>query len=148
MYDNVNLKLNNRFIFLLFYLEDIMELTKSELEVMNVLWQANRPLSRSEILVLSTSKTWKDSSIHILLNGLLNKNAIKEAGYVRSGKTFGRLYAANISCQEYYAKNVFAGSSKEVLPMLFSALIQSDGISPELINELEDMLEKRKRELE
>ena len=125
-----------------------MELTKSELEVMNVLWQANRPLSRSEILVLSTSKTWKDSSIHILLNGLLNKNAIKEAGYVRSGKTFGRLYAANISCQEYYAKNVFAGSSKEVLPMLFSTLIQSDGISPELINELEDMLEKRKRELE
>ena len=133
---------------MLFYLEDIMELTKSELEVMNVLWQANRPLSRSEILALSTGKTWKDSSIHILLNGLLNKNAIKEAGYVRSGKTFGRLYAANISCQEYYAKNVFAGSSKEVLPMLFSALIQSDGISPELINELEDMLEKRKRELE
>lgn len=125
-----------------------MELTKSELEIMNVLWQANRPLSRSEILALSTGKTWKDSSIHILLNGLLNKNAIKEAGYVRSGKTFGRLYVANISCQEYYAKNVFAGSSKEVLPMLFSALIQSDGISPELINELEDMLEKRKRELE
>lgn len=148
MSDNVNSKSDNRFTFLLFYLEDIMELTKSELEVMNVLWQANRPLSRSEILTLSTSKTWKDSSIHILLNGLLNKNAIKEAGYVRSGKTFGRLYAANISCQEYYAKNVFAGSSKEVLPMLFSALIQSDGISPELINELEDMLEKRKRELE
>lgn len=148
MPDNVNSKSDNRFTFLLFYLEDIMELTKSELEVMNVLWQANRPLSRSEILTLSTSKTWKDSSIHILLNGLLNKNAIKEAGYVRSGKTFGRLYAANISCQEYYAKNVFAGSSKEVLPMLFSALIQSDGISPELINELEDMLEKRKRELE
>lgn len=148
MPDNVNSKSDNRFTFLLFYLEDIMELTKSELEVMNVLWQANRPLSRSEILTLSTSKTWKDSSIHILLNGLLNKNAIKEAGYVRSGKTFGRLYAANISCQEYYAKNVFAGSSKEVLPMLFSALIQSDGISPELINELKDMLEKRKRELE
>ena len=125
-----------------------MELTKSELEVMNVLWQANRPLSRSEILALSTGKTWKDSSIHILLNGLLNKIAIKEAGYVRSGKTFGRLYAANISCQEDYAKNGFAGSSKEVLPMLFSALIQSDGISPELIDELEDMLEKRKRELE
>lgn len=124
-----------------------MELTKSELEVMNVLWQANRPLSRSEILALSTGKTWKDSSIHILLNGLLNKNAIKEAGYVRSGKTFGRLYAANISCQEYYAKNVFAGS-KKVLPMLFSALIHSDGISPELISELEDMLEKRKKELE
>lgn len=125
-----------------------MELTKSELEVMNILWQANRPLSRSEILTLSVSKTWKDSSIHILLNGLLKKEAIKEAGYIRSGKTFGRLYAASVSCQEYYAKNVFADSSKEVLPMLFSALIQSDRISPELIEELEDMLEKRKQELD
>lgn len=125
-----------------------MELTKSELEVMNILWQANRPLSRSEILTLSINKTWKDSSIHILLNSLLKKDAIKEAGYVRSGKTFGRLYAASISCQEYYARHVFADSSKEVLPMLFSALIQSDRISPELIDELEDMLEKRKRELE
>ena len=125
-----------------------MELTKSELEVMNVLWQTSRPLSRNEILTLSTNKTWKDSSIHILLNGLLKKEVIKEAGYVRTGKTFWRLYAANISCKEYYAKNVFADSSKEVLPMLFSALIQSNGISPELINELEDMLEKRKRELE
>ena len=68
--------------------------------------------------------------------------------YVRTGKTFGRLYAASISCEEYYAKNVFADSSKEVLPMLFSALVRSDSISLELINELEDMLEKRKRELE
>lgn len=125
-----------------------MKLTKSELEAMNILWQANRPLSRSEILTLSVSKTWKDSSIHILLNGLLKKEAIKEAGYIRRGKTFGRLYAASVSCQEYYAKNVFADSSKEVLPMLFSALIQSDRISPELIEELEDMLEKRKQELD
>ncbi len=124
-----------------------MELTKSELEVMNVLWQANRPLSRSEILTLSVGKTWKDSSIHILLNGLLKKNAIKEAGYVRSGKTFGRLYAANISCQEYYAETVFADSSKEVLPLLFSALINSKEVSPELIDTLEAMLEKRRQEL-
>lgn len=125
-----------------------MELTKSELEIMNVIWQAGKPLSRSEILSLSTDKSWKDSSIHILLNGMLKKEAIREAGFVRSGKTFGRLYAANISCEEYYAKNVFASSGKTVLPMLFSALIQNDEISPELITELEDMLEKRRQELE
>jgi len=124
-----------------------MELTKSELEVMNVLWQSGRPLSRSEIMALSSEKTWKDSYIHILLNGLLNKNAIKEAGYVRSGKTFGRLYAAAISCADYYARSVFAFGNRKTLPMLFSALIQSNEISPELIDELEEMLAKRKKEL-
>lgn len=125
-----------------------MELTKSELEVMNVIWGAGRALSRSEIINLSEHKTWKDSSIHILLNGLLGKGAIKEAGFVRSGKVWGRLYAANISCEDYYAKTVFAGSSKEVLPLLFSALINRDEVSPELIDTLEEMLEKRRQELE
>ena len=64
-----------------------MELTKSELEVMNVLWKAARPLSRNDIITMSVDKSWKSSSIHILLNGLLKKGAIKEAGFVKSGKT-------------------------------------------------------------
>ena len=34
-----------------------MKLTKSELEIMNVLWKAQRPLSRSDILNLSEDKT-------------------------------------------------------------------------------------------
>ena len=45
-----------------------MELTKSELEIMNVIWDAKRPLTRGEILDLSVDKKWKDNSIHILLN--------------------------------------------------------------------------------
>lgn len=124
-----------------------MELTKSELEVMHVLWREGRPLSRGEIISLSEQKTWRDSSIHILLNGLLSKGAIKESGYVRSGKVWGRLYASNLSCEDYYARTVFAGTSKEVLPLLFSALINHDEVSPELIDTLEKMLEKRRQEL-
>jgi len=125
-----------------------MELTKSELEVMNVIWGAGRALSRSEILSLSEHKTWKDSSIHILLNGLLSKGALEEAGFVRSGKVWGRLYAASISCEDYYANTVFAASNKEILPLLFSALIHHEEVSPELIDTLEEMLEKRRQELE
>lgn len=124
-----------------------MDLTKSELEVMNVLWQAGRPLTKSEILAMSENKTWRDSYIHIMLNSLLEKKAIAEAGRVRTGKTFGRLFSPKISCEEYYAKNVFAGK-KERLPMLFSALVRCEGISPELIDQLELMLKERRKELE
>lgn len=124
-----------------------MDLTKSELEVMEVLWQAGRPLSKSEILTMSENKTWKDSYIHIILKSLLEKKAIVEAGRVRTGKTFGRLFSPKVSCEEYYAKNVFNGG-RERLPMLFSALVRSEALSPELIEQLEEMLEKRKKELE
>ena len=66
-----------------------MKLTKSELEIMNVLWKAERPLSRADILNLSEDKTWKENSIHILLNGMLKKGAIREDGFARSGKVCG-----------------------------------------------------------
>ena len=62
-----------------------MELTKSELEIMNVIWGAGRPLTRGEILDLSVDKNWKDNSIHILLNRLLAKGALAESGFARSG---------------------------------------------------------------
>ena len=79
-----------------------MYLTKNELEIMDVLWEQGRPLSRGELLALPEKKTWMDSSIHILLNSLLRKGAIREAGYAKCGKTSGRVYEAALSCAEYY----------------------------------------------
>ena len=124
-----------------------MKLTKCELEIMNVLWRENRPLSRGDILALSTDKTWKDNSIHILLNGLLRKNAIHEDGFARSGKVWGRLYAASIPMDAYYAENVFAKSEQSAIPQLFSAMLQRPDVTPELIGELRTMLDAREKEL-
>ena len=60
-----------------------MELTRSEMEIMDVLWASDKPLSRSDLLERSEEKSWKDSSVHILLNGLLQKQVICEAGMVK-----------------------------------------------------------------
>lgn len=124
-----------------------MKLTKSELEIMNVLWRAERPLSRSDILTLSTEKSWKDNSIHILLNGMLKKEAIVEAGFTRSGKVWGRLYAPNVSIDEYYNENLFSQTSQKEFPLLFSAMVNREDITAEMIDELESILQKRRQEL-
>jgi BlaI family penicillinase repressor len=124
-----------------------MKLTKSELEIMNVLWNAERPLTRSEILSLSEGKSWKDNSIHILLNGLLRKEAIREDGFARSGKVWGRLYAPSISIDEYYEENVFSQSNAEAVPLLFAALLKRSDLTPELCTQLQKILDKKKREL-
>jgi len=124
-----------------------MKLTKSELEIMNVLWRADRPLSRSDILALSTEKSWKDNSIHILLNGMLKKEAIVEAGFARSGKVWGRLYAPNVSIDEYYNENLFSQTSQKEFPLLFSAMVNREDITTEMIDELESILQKRRQEL-
>lgn len=124
-----------------------MRLTKSEMEIMNVLWRAGRPLTRGDILELSTEKTWQDNSIHILLNGMLKKNAIKPVGFSRSGKVWAREYAPNITVAEYYAENLFAQTSRKEYPLLFSAMINSEDVTPELLDELGELLQKRKQEL-
>ena len=63
-----------------------MELTRSEMEIMDVLWETGKPLSRADLLEHTEEKTWKDSSVHILLNSLLQKEAIREAGLGSAAK--------------------------------------------------------------
>ena len=123
-----------------------MELTKSELEIMNVIWRAGRPLTRGEILDLSVDKNWKDNSIHILLNRLLAKGALAESGFARSGKSYGRLYEAKLTGEEYYAENVFTGGP-ERLEMLFHAMLASPEITPELLDRFSVRLEEKKKQL-
>lgn len=125
-----------------------MKLTRSELEIMETLWQADRPLARYEILEQSVAPSWSPSTIHILLNGLLKKEAIREAGFVKRTKTYGRLYAANISRTEYYSDMLFRGRNAESIPAYFSMLLQSDELTTEVVDKLEKLLAERKKELE
>lgn len=93
--------------------------TKSQLEILNVLWEAGEPLSRGDILEKSgEDKTWKGSSIHILLNGLLEKNLIEEAGFARAGKVWGRLYTPTITIEEYYASILQEGPAWDPVRLL------------------------------
>lgn len=100
-----------------------MYLTKNELEIMDVLWEQKRPLSRGELLALPEKKTWMDSSIHILLNSLLRKGAIREAGYAKCGKTSGRVYEAALSCAEYYVTTLDSTRIQPSLPELMKAYL-------------------------
>lgn len=107
-----------------------MELTKSELEIMDVLWESGKPMSRADLLNRSEEKTWKDSSVHILLNGLLQKGAIVEAGLVRRSKTYGRVFSPTMTREEYYAMTIFSHRHKPMIVGLIEALLRREDITP------------------
>lgn len=121
-----------------------MELTKSEMEIMDVLWASDRPLSRSDLLERSEEKTWKDSSVHILLNGLLNKNAIREAGMVKRSKTYGRTFVPTLTREEYFATTIFSHRHKPEIVGLFKALLQRPEITAEELDAIAGLVEQRK----
>lgn len=110
-----------------------MVLTRSELEIMDVLWAAQAPLSRSDLLERSDEKNWKDSSVHILLNGLLRKEAIREEGFVKRGKTYARTFVPTMTREEYFAGMVYSFRHKPDLVGLVEALLnRSDVTAQEL----------------
>lgn len=123
-------------------------LTKSEREIMELLWQVNTPLTATEIVSLSPKKTWKTSYIHLLLNSLLKKEMIKVSGIKQTTKNFARTFKAALTREEYLILEIKKQEkvSTHALPFLVSTLIRETE-DAELIKELEEMIQKRKEEL-
>ncbi len=97
--------------------------SKKELELMELLWDAEEPLSRQEIMSRAESRkcSWKPNSIHILLNSLMKKEAVRVAGYYLHARKLGRNFEAAITKKEYYAMQVSmaleeAGDKAELSP--------------------------------
>lgn len=124
-----------------------LELTRSEMEIMDVLWQDGGELSRADFLARSEEKSWKDSSVHILLNGLLNKGAIREAGFVKRSKTYGRTFLPTMTREEYFANTIFSHRYQPDMTGLFQALLQRPEVDPALLDQLEAVLIARREEL-
>ncbi len=120
-----------------------MELTRSEMEIMDVLWEQDAPVSRSDLLG-KREKSWKDSSVHILLNGLLQKGVIREAGFVRRSKTYGRTFEPTLTREEYFAMTIFGHRYQPQIEGLFAAILARPEITEENLNNLQLLLEQRR----
>ena len=124
-----------------------MYLTKNELEIMDVLWREGRALSRGEILSLSGDKNWMDSSVHILLNSMLKKGAIREAGFMKCGKTCGRVYEAALSCAQYHVSTLTSTAAVPSLPELLLAYVEQEHPTLAALSAAEQVLKTEKAKL-
>lgn len=127
-------------------------LTPNELEIMELMWRENRPLSRTDIIELSPDRSWKASSIHILLNKMLDKDAIKVDGFVRTGKNYGRTYSPALSNVDYLlmtikGSSLYQNSRKEATIAVISSLINDKDITAQDIMEIEAVIEAKKSKL-
>ena len=120
-----------------------MILTRCEMEIMDVLWEDGGALSRSDFLGRSEDKGWKDSSIHILLNSLLRKGLIREAGLVKRSKTFGRTFLPTLSREAYYVAAAFSHRYKPDYLMVMEALLDRPEADEETLKQLLAMVEAK-----
>lgn len=125
-----------------------IQLSHNERQIMELLWKEDRPLSRLEILAGTEDRDWNPASVHLILNSLLSKGVMK---ITDTEKKYGRTYEAVISQEEYVAQYIVNGTpghtERDRLLCVVSALVNKKGIDKETINELEKMLEEKKKEL-
>lgn len=125
-----------------------MHLTKSEREVMDVFWTVGEPLSQMELLAHAKDRSWKDRSAYILLNGLLSKGALREDGFVRSGKTFARRFAVTLTYEDYCASEIASFPRRPDPSALLSAFLGQSEVTDQDLDRLEQLVAQKRRELQ
>ena len=76
-------------------------ITPSEYEVLEVMWNADEEMTASEIVKISQNKTWKSSSVHLLMAFLLKKDLVEISGFKKTTKNFARTFKPSISKSDF-----------------------------------------------
>lgn len=128
------------------------DLSDKEEQMLETMWREDRPLTRSEIINLTENRRWKESSIHVFLNRLLDKGSIRVNNIVKTATNFGRTYEPTFSLEEYDIVRL-KENFKDVDPELstisdfISFIVKSKKINKESVKELEDIIKYHKNKL-
>ena len=122
-------------------------LTKSELAVMEVLWDEGEALTSAEIIQKSKEKEWKDSSVHLLINSLLKKKVVTVAGFKKTTKNYARTFVPVEGKEQFLVGQVIDNKiTSDAKKRIYSYIIEKEN-NPEMIKYVEKLLEERKKEL-
>ena len=122
-------------------------LTKSELDVMEVLWDEGEALTSAEIIQKSKEKEWKDSSVHLLINSLLKKKVVTVAGFKKTTKNYARTFVPVEGKEQFLVGQVIDNKiTSDAKKRIYSYIIEKEN-NPEMIKYVEKLLEERKKEL-
>ena len=114
---------------------------------MDVLWKQGEALTSSEIIEVSTNRSWGNTSIHLLLKSLLDKSVIEVHGFKRIAKNYARTFVPVETREQFLVGQIIDDkTTTEDKKGIYSYIIGKES-DPELINYIEKLLEERKKEL-
>jgi len=122
-------------------MRQIPKISESEWAVMKAIWDEHPVTANRVVEALSGSTPWKPKTIKTLLNRLVKKGAV---GYESKGREYHYypLIEETVFVKaesRSFLKRVFGGAVK---PML-ATMVESEDLSPEDIEELKSILDKK-----
>ena len=132
-------------------------LSEREMNVMQVLWKYEKPMTVTEIV--ESEKELTTPTVHTVLRKLLDKGYVQVIDTVQTGKVFARRYKAKKTQDEEIEGDISALEEKiekcmknSRNPMSFvntitAALLNGAVDEESVIDELERIVQKRKKEI-
>ena len=96
-------------------------LTKSEKQIMDLLWSVDDPLSCTEIVEMSGEKTWKDSYVHSLIKSLMKKEMVEIAAFELISRSYARKFKPKLTKEQYFLREYLSENEENSFPKLFAA---------------------------
>lgn len=117
-------------------------LTNKQMDVMNILWENDKPMAASEIL--KANEKLNINTIHACIRKLLEEEYVKVAYIDYSGNVMSRYFMPTVSKEKYFSESYkdIIGSKKLIL----TSLIETETNIEEL-EQLENLIRKKKEEL-
>lgn len=126
----------------------IPRITNSEQQILEVLWDEGEALTSSEIVEVSDNRTWKASSVHLLLNSLLNKGMVEVGGFKKTTKNYARTFQPVMSREDYSLLQLRQEQKRtsRTLSKFVNTLLGNE-VNDKVLHELENMVDTRRADL-
>lgn len=115
-------------------------ITPSEYEVLEVMWSTEKEMTASEIVEISKNKTWKSSSVHLLMASLLKKDLVEISGFKKTTKNFARTFKPSISKSDFIINEALEFFNND-LDKFYDVLIEKS--SDDVLKRTKTKIEKR-----
>lgn len=119
-------------------------LTPSEMEVMEILWAAEGPMTSNDALESGKIDGWSSGYLHNVLRSMLKKEIVRVNGMVQNNTQYARLFEPAMTKEEYAAKMALSvGLDRE--SVLSVALAMAKGVgADDLVTQLKSISKKMK----
>ena len=122
----------------------LKKLSLKELEIMNMFWSTDKPLSRSDICM--QNQALNRNTINVLIPRLLKEKFLYTSKIVQTKTVLARAYRPTVSRQAYLARELgYENANAMLVAMLCSSLEEEN--NQELIQELKRLIQKYYEEL-
>ena len=103
-------------------------MTKSERQLMEVLWNSEEGLTCAQINEHSKDKKWKDSYIHIMVKSLLKQGLIEVTGFELVSKSYARKFSPTMTRDESIVRALVGEDvwSKDMIPPMIAAFVEKE----------------------